>query len=424
MSFLTTSDVTKLSILSKRLFFLWGSFPVIEFNQTRFSRRYQGTPASNTNVFLDHVLNSVLLRRINTVLTEFRVNANLKGMSVDHRFDLAILTVLTNGVRHMELNLGFAKYVLPTEFASKSITVLRLKGLQLDLCNLIQVCPLLRTLCLTSCVILQDIKFSSKTLTEIELHSCGVNFVKINVRIFTCFASMQVKKTLILVRLIDLSITKGAITDQWLEAQLPKMTSLERLRLEACNSLRKIKVCHEKLQILELYSCNGLVEVDIDTPQWRKMLSFFGHCKALKLICNTHKEVKIPELLRERLVSPLYDLQQLKIQIKSLEKINRDLVDGLLWLSPLPKTLHISSGSRSRLQMIIKFVYSDLIEEEEDKNPFCCVTKPIKCWKHHLKRLEIQSSDVSPKNGSSELQKYFLTNAKIPDPHCFSLGLK
>ncbi|KAI3812233.1 hypothetical protein L1987_16940 [Smallanthus sonchifolius] len=74
--------------------------------------------------------------------------------------------------------------------------------------------------------------------------------------------------------------------------------------------------------------------------------------------------------------------------------------------------------------MIIKFVYSDLIEGDEDKNPFCCVTKPIKCWKHHLKRLEIQSGDVSPKNGSCELKKYFLTNANISASLCFSLGLK
>ncbi|KAJ0666885.1 putative leucine-rich repeat domain superfamily [Helianthus annuus] len=74
----------------------------------------------------------------------------------------------------------------------------------------------------------------------------------------------------------DLSIIKGGdlITDQWLEAQLVKMTRLERLRLKDCNSFRKIKVYHEKLQILELNSCHGLVEADIDTPQ---LVSFMYH---------------------------------------------------------------------------------------------------------------------------------------------------
>ncbi|KAI3714071.1 hypothetical protein L1987_72661 [Smallanthus sonchifolius] len=556
MSFLTTSDVTKLSILSKRFFSLWASFPVIDLHQQQtFAPTHQAT-----NAFLDHVHNSVRLRGKDIVLSEFRLNANLQGIFADERFDFAILFALANGVKCMELNLGFAEYLLPAQFASESIHVLRLQGLKLDLLNLIQVCPSLRTVSLTSCVINpQDIKVSSKTLTEIQLRSCGVRSVKINapnlhlflfdsgneitnpkpcqIDVLQCqnliclslnnvingrddwieehvyslsklktfilngcqdierikvwndklervefsnchvLTSIQLKATSLESFVYEsahwdrvcnitflaskcikhLSITKGAaFTDQWLEAQLAKMTSLKKLRLETCYSLRKIKVFHEKLERLELYGCYGLVEADINTPQlvsfkyhgkiikvvkmvtksnctatlsmepritydnesfcrWYKMLSFFGYCKALKLICSTHMEVMIPELLRERLVSPLYDLQNLEIEINSLEKIDKDLVDSLLWLSPLPKTLHIFSGPPSTLQMIIKFVYSDMIEEEEeDKNPFCCASKPIKCWKHHLKSLEIQSSDVSPNSGSIELQKYFLTNAKIP----------
>ncbi|KAI3812232.1 hypothetical protein L1987_16939 [Smallanthus sonchifolius] len=657
MSFLTTLDVTKLSILSKRFFSLWGSFPVIDLHQERFARTHQGTLASIiTDAFLDHILNSVLLRGTDIILSEFRVNADLEGILADERFDLAILFALANGVKCMELNLGFVEYLLPAEFASNLINVLRLEGLQLDLHNLIQVCPSLRTVSLTSCVIPQDIKFSSKTLTEIQLHYCGtVRSVKINapnlhlflfdsgkeiiepkpcqidvlqcqnimylslnnvvngrdwieehvyslsklktfilngcqdierirgwndklervefshcpvltsiqlkatslesfvyesahwdracnitflaskcikhlsitgaaivtdqwlegqlfkmtrlerlslnacnflnkikvfheklesVELYSCLGLVEAdintprlvsfayesgqrervcKITFLASKYIkDLSIKGTAYTDQWLKDQLAKMTRLEKLSLKACNSLKNIKVVHEKLQSLELHSCHGLAEVDIDTPQlvsfmyhgkiikvgkmvtqsnctatlsmepwitydnesfcrWWKLLSFFGHCKALKLICSTHREVMIPELHRERLLSPLYDLKHLEIEINLLEKIDRDLVDSLLWLSPLPETLHISSGS-SGLQMIIKFVYSDMIEEEEDKNPFCCASKPIKCWKHHLKSLEIQSSDVSPKNESIELQKYFLTNAKIRDSLCFRLG--
>lgn len=62
----------------------------------------------------------------------------------------------------------------------------------------------------------------------------------------------------------------------------------------------------------------------------------------------------IPEDLRDILVPPLYDLQHLEIEIKSLEKIDSDLMDSLLWFSPLPKTLRISSASpKSSLQLII-----------------------------------------------------------------------
>ncbi|KAM0059082.1 putative F-box domain, leucine-rich repeat domain superfamily, F-box-like domain superfamily [Helianthus debilis subsp. tardiflorus] len=631
MSFLTTTDVTRLSILSKKFFSLWGSYPVIEFDQKRFARTYHGTLASMTKDFIQHVLNSIRQREINAVLSEFRVNANFELISVDSRFDTAILMVLKNGVTCMELNLGFADYVLPNMFASNTLHVLRLKGLHLDLCGLIKVCPSLTTVLLKSCVILKDAEFSSKTLREIELHSCDVKCIKIdgpNLRSFffssdkrdpkpcdidvlkcrnikylslnnvvnggywieehvytlselktfilnrcqdighiricndklvrvefrhchaltsievratslesfayegiesahggmpcnitflasKCIKDLSLKgaalvtdqwletqlaimtrlerlklkacntlrrikviheKLLILELCSCLSLVEAEIhtpqlisftyqygnannmerdkmvTDQWLESQLAKMTRLERLRLKRCNSLKKIKVWHEKLQILELCSCNGLEEADIDTPQlisfmyhgnviefgkmvtrgsciatlsmiqwttydnasfckWRNMLSFFGHCKALRLICNYPKEMMMPELHRERLLSPLFGLQHLEVQIKFLDKIDGDLVDGLLWLSPLPNTLHVSS-SRSRLQ--IKFVYNHYIEGEEDGNP-CCATRPIKCWKHHLKRLEIQSSDVFLKNGSNELQKYFLTNANIAD---------
>ncbi|MFS7942120.1 hypothetical protein Hanom_Chr06g00484351 [Helianthus anomalus] len=69
----------------------------------------------------------------------------------------------------MELNLGFVNYVLPNNFASKTLHVLRLKGLRLDLRCLINVCPSLTIVILKSCVILKDVEFSSKTLREIEL---------------------------------------------------------------------------------------------------------------------------------------------------------------------------------------------------------------------------------------------------------------
>ncbi|KAJ0779064.1 putative F-box domain-containing protein [Helianthus annuus] len=144
MSFLTTVDVTRLSILSKKFFSLWGSYPVMEFDQTMFARTYHDMLASMTNGFIEDVLNSWI-------------------------FDSAILMILKNGVRCMELNLGFVNYVLPNNFASKTLHVLRLKGLMLDLRGLINVCPSLTIVILKSCGILKDVEVLSKTLREIEL---------------------------------------------------------------------------------------------------------------------------------------------------------------------------------------------------------------------------------------------------------------
>ncbi|KAJ9549281.1 LOW QUALITY PROTEIN: hypothetical protein OSB04_021824 [Centaurea solstitialis] len=574
MSFLTTLDITKISILSKRFFFLWSSFPAIDFDQSTFiAQPSKGSLASVANAFLDHIQNSIRIRRIDTVLSKFRVKATLKGIYVDPRFDSAIEFALENGVRTMDLDLGLTKYRLPVSFASKSINVLSLNGFRFDLCDLITACPSLGVLNLTSCELLQDyVDFSSETLTEISLRCCDVKFIKIkalnlryflfegkhrparhcridllkceNVRhlylyhlvnghgwieehanslgkleTFTLNGCQDIQhirvwnenlervdisncpslvsyfgykgtdrnrvcniRFIASSRIVELSIADAGITDEWVEAQLASFGSL---RLVACNSLNKVKVVHEKLQELELYDCLRLIEAEIDTPQLlyfkyrgvyvrnsiydtggvtqnndlfyglRKLLSFFGHCQSLKVCCSRQKgiaasndnhkhtdarswqyrasteELLIPEDIRERLVSPLYDLQHFEIHITSMDKIETDLVDSLLWLSPLPKTLHISFGLKDSLQMIIKiydhsffinlqFAYNEMITGEEEDNPICCRSKPIKCWRHYLRRVEIQSNDnVSPDN-VDKLRKYFHQNAMMLESFCFN----
>nr|KAJ0218824.1 hypothetical protein LSAT_V11C300117760 [Lactuca sativa] len=580
MSFLPTKDLKKISILSKRFFFLWTSYPVIDFDEStfNFNRPSQGTSASRTDEFLNHIHNSIRLRRSRTdyaAISEFRVNADLKGISVDHRLDSAISFALENGVKLIDLNLGFTTYQFPVSFASRSINVLRLTGLKLDVCSLILSCPSLKTLSLTSCEILRDIEFYSQTLREIELHCCVVEFIKMKapklhsfsfdsgtkdpkpckIDVLQCqnivyfslnnvvngldwveehTSTLGKLKTFILngcqdiehihvwnekverveigncplltsisvmahslesfeykgstdddddhrisnISFIasrsikDLYIENAVITDEWLEALVSTLCCLESLRLKGCNSLKNIVVFHEKLRILELVNCLDLKEAEIDTPQlvsfayfgnmiefekmvtrsictatlsikpwisynneafygWRKLLSFFGHCKALKLICNCDKELMMPEDLREKLLPPLYDLQCLEVEIKSLERIETDLVDSLLWFSPLPNTISLfsASSSRSQLQMIMKFAYDETIKEEEekeveeeDKKKICCKSKPVKCWRHNLRRLDIQTTDVSPKYGSLKLEEYFLTNAMMLESLSFKIG--
>ncbi|KAI3728744.1 hypothetical protein L6452_17386 [Arctium lappa] len=496
MSFLTTLDITKLSILSKRFFFLWRSFPVIDFDESTFA---QGTSlASITNCFLDHIHNSVRLRRIDTVLSEFRVKANLKRISVDRRFDSAISFALENGVKKMDLNLGLAKYQLPVSFASKSINVLRLRGLKFDLCDLILACPSLGTLSLSSCEFLRDVNFSSQTLTKIKFSWCVVKFIKIkalNLHYFSFDAgkdhppprcqinllqcenirhlwlhnlvngndwieehanSLGKLETFILhgcqdiqhirvcneklervdlsncpalvsveviapslkyfgyrgtdrnrvcnisfvasSRVIELTIEDTGITDRWVEAQLAKFRCLESLRLVACNSLKKVKVVHEKLQELELYNCLRLIEAEINTPQ----LLCFEYCGGIIEFCT----VVTRSLCTATLV------------MKPWVTYNNESFYGLRKLLSFfghCQSLKVSCSWQ-------KFAYNEMIGEEEDKNPFCCRSKPIKCWRHNLTRVEIQSSDdLSPNNGV-ELQKYFRTNAMMLDSFCFNEG--
>ncbi|XP_024995324.1 putative F-box/LRR-repeat protein At5g02930 [Cynara cardunculus var. scolymus] len=488
MSFLTTLDITKISILSKRFFFLWSSFPVIDFDQSTFARTSQGTLAFVTDAFLNHIHNSTRLRRIDTVLSKFRVKANLNGISVDRRFDSAISFALENGVKIMDLNLGFAKYQLPVSFASESINVLSLNGLKFDLCDLILACPSLGTLSLTSCEFLRDVNFSSLTLTDIKLRWCVVKFIKIKalnlhyfffdadkhhptrcqinllqcenirhlwlhnlvnghdwieehanslgeletfilngcqdikqirvcneklerVNLFNCPALVSVEVIAPSLkyfcyrgtdrnrvcnisftassRIRYLSIEDAGITDQWMEAQLAKFRCLEGLRLVACNSLKKVKIVHENLQELELYNCLRLTEAEINTPQ----LLCFEYRGGIIELCTM--------VTRSLCTATLF--------MKPWVTYNNESFYGLRKLLSFfghCQSLKVSCSWQ-------KFAYNEMIGEEEDKNPFCCRSKPIKCWRHNLTRVDIKSSDdVCPNNGV-ELQKYFRANTMI-----------
>lgn len=280
MSFLTIKHVTKSSILSKRFFFLWSSFPVIDFNESRFARTYQGMPNSLTDAFLDHIHHSILLRKMDTVLSEFRVKADLRSVLTDHRFDHAILFPLENRVKSMNLDLGFSRYYLPSGFVSKRINVLKLKGLSLDLCNLIQDCPSLRTVCLTSCCILRDVKFSSENLIKIELHSCTVKFIEIiapNVHSFV-FDSGKGNRQPCEIDILPcknisyLSLHNVVNGIDRIEKHVESLGRLKTFILKGCQDLDRIRVWNDKLERLEIGNCPALAFIELITPSLKSFV--------------------------------------------------------------------------------------------------------------------------------------------------------
>ncbi|XP_071704578.1 F-box/FBD/LRR-repeat protein At5g56420-like [Rutidosis leptorrhynchoides] len=272
MSLLTNIDVTKLSILSKRFLFLWGSFPVIEFDVTNFSGSIPGRYSiSMVNRFLDHILNSLNLRRLSSsyILSEFRVNVYPYNIKADDRFDEAISIVNENGVKMIDLNLGYSEYKLPDTFSSKWCNVLRLQGFQLDLCKLIRTCPLLRTICLTDCIILKDIKVSSRTLNDVEISRCKVNCITINAPKLQSFTFNSGYRTFQLGYrsepcLIDvskcqemtyLSLNNVVNGKEWIEEHVYTLRKLRTLILNACRDVQQIRVSSETLKRLEIIDC-------------------------------------------------------------------------------------------------------------------------------------------------------------------------
>ncbi|KAI3698262.1 hypothetical protein L2E82_41660 [Cichorium intybus] len=427
MSFLTTLDLTKISILSKRFFLLWSSFPVIDFDESTFGRSSQGIFASMTDEFLDHIHNSIRLRKIDTVISEFRVKANLKGIPADHRLDSAISFALENGVKLLDLNLGFSKYQFPVSFASRSINVLRLIGLNLD-CQNIAYLSLnnvvnghdwveehtstlgkLETFILNGCQDIDSIRVCNERVERVEIGNCplltSVEVIAPSLESFeykgiadrqrvsniSFIASKSIK---------DLYIENADITDEWLETELNTLCCLESLRLKACNSLKQIVVIHEKLQILEFLNCLHMEEAEIDTPQLVSFVYLGNMIEFGKLVTRSICTATLfinPWITYNNEYSSFYGWRK------------------LLSFFGHCKVLKLICSSQ-------KFAYDEMVKEEEDKNPFCCTSKPVKCWRHNLKRLDIHTTDVSSKNGSVELQKYFLTNAMMLDSLSFTNG--
>ncbi|KAL8201528.1 hypothetical protein R6Q57_012867 [Mikania cordata] len=226
MSFLTSLEVTTLSILSKRFFNLWASFPVIQFDHETFSRRCYGMPAYETDGFLDHVHNSILLRRISTDLSEFRVSVNLIGISTDLRFDFAISIVLANGVRRIELNLGYlAKYLLPTNFASKSLNVLKLQGLQLDLC-----------------------KASKK-----DPEPCHIDVLQCQ-------------------NIMYLSLNNVVNGGDWIAEHVSALNKLKTFILKGCQDIDHITVRNEKLENVVICHCSVLTSIEVKATSLESFL--------------------------------------------------------------------------------------------------------------------------------------------------------
>lgn len=112
--------------------------------------------------------------------------------------------------------------------------------------------------------------------------------------------------------------------------------------------------------------------------------------------------------MRDTLLPPLYGTKHLHIQIESHVK-HPDvvgIVDSLLRFSPQVDTL--SFCGNVELEML-KFTYRDAADDEDEKP--CCASLPWKCWRHELKKVELQQN-IGLKE-RLDLEKYFLTNADM-----------
>ncbi|KAK2987666.1 hypothetical protein RJ640_027918 [Escallonia rubra] len=426
MSSLPTEDATHVSILSHNCRNLWKSYPILDFDQ-RLVEKASGTSSKKeTEEFLDYLSKSIRCHSLNSALQKIRLHVNLrcftkprtgglrksqnyKRLPADDRIDSAINFALENSVKELDLSIGsedmngsVVPYSLPETFFSGKLHFNR---------NLI----------LRRCDDPKCIKLSGAKLKMVEVDQCSdVERLEINAPNFQSFSYNGLRDSgeIELIGceyLKNLSLKNAIITDKWVKDNVSTFLQLEILELMRCFRLKQIEISNEKLENFLFPNCSELVEVKVDTPkllsfmydgylvslglmnssfilnatlsfksrssdpnpgaEWfiklRELLSYFGHCKTLTLVCNSGKVLIFPQELREGMMRPLCDLKLLKIEIISspreshapekvadnLRWLCTDLVDSVLWLSPLLNTLSITSKSKHKT---IKFVKEKL----------------------------------------------------------------
>nr|POE92897.1 hypothetical protein CFP56_17553 [Quercus suber] len=96
-----------------------------------------------------------------------------------------------------------------------------------------------------------------------------------------------------------------------------------------------------------------MLKPPIDIAPWNvekiEFLTKLGKSKQLTLTSTSAKDLVIPKKLRDSLPSPSYNVKQLKVETSHPRTGQEivELVDSLLWISPLPEILII----RHRINM-------------------------------------------------------------------------
>ncbi|WMV35041.1 hypothetical protein MTR67_028426 [Solanum verrucosum] len=237
----------------------------------------------------------------------------------------------------------------------------------------------------------------------------------------------------------ELSITNELITDLVVENLVSELPLLEKLELNFCFKLMTLKFSSCMLRQLTFRSGKSLMEIVIDTPNlirfeygasklpvifslttsslqecylklmpsdhlstsWfqnlKEYLSRFKQLNLLVLSIDSTTNTFIVEELNGALSCALSVVKLVKIK-KVMESLNFEtLLDGLLWTCH-PETLSIDRTWEHN-EDFVQFLREKLMQREIA--PVCCDSRRIKCWRHYLKEIEVESSTRQYGNPSS-----------------------
>ncbi|KAM7264839.1 hypothetical protein ACFE04_002522 [Oxalis oulophora] len=210
------------------------------------------------------------------------------------------------------------------------------------------------------------------------------------------------------------TMVKITILAKWLDEGLDYYPALKSLNFFNCE-LKVAKISSNNLKSLELSYLSGLAAIDLNTPSLTeftynggnvdfssnvsalasatvgfspnyeyyiqapldldhvKLLSKFnGWCKVNLLYDNYNGDYKffiIPREVRERMVSPLRNVDKLEITIRGDEELkltSTELIDSLFWISPHPEILLVEkTSSHYKHKYKLKSSKDETYNEEE-----------------------------------------------------------
>lgn len=288
LSGLSTKEVARTSVLSKRWYHFKASYPILDFRICDFTRAR--TTGAFPNNFLQAVYSSLPYFSANKLgLHTFRVLS--PPTSLYSHLDTWVKLALQNGVKVLEIDMLSDPYTLPLEvFSSKTLISLKLHRCNLNLplstfssvthlhlsyCHLTYPivldntdCPFLEDLNIGSCSDGSDKVFTLHISSLPRLHSVRLYLWADNrIHDVVVASSIQKLKLRFLCQkpwsdlklggcsyrhLKFLRLECGSITDAEFHSFLSKLALLEELCLHDCNKLERIKISGQYLKTLQL----------------------------------------------------------------------------------------------------------------------------------------------------------------------------
>uniref|UniRef100_A0A803RAT7 F-box domain-containing protein n=1 Tax=Cannabis sativa TaxID=3483 RepID=A0A803RAT7_CANSA len=431
LSFLPTIVAIRMSLLSKRWRRMWNLIKVLNFSVSRdveFFRRPNNQKNNERKKFFNFVDRCLNRPYADTSIEKFTLEVEYYGGR--HRMDRWMRFPLKKNVRELVLHIKRARalYCLPSALLSlRSLTLLKLNGLELttgsgspivnlpclkELClfnvvmndqvlnNLLLGCPCLEKLHVHYCCGLLNPQVLSLSLESLEYYECNRYFIQTltvearNLQSFE-YKGVSVRKDSCNVNLFHcvaikhLSFSDVCMTGRWFEDLIPRLNSLESLKIDSCYGVKHINVRNQHLKELDfdcrLNRTELTTEIIIETPclesltysgcltfrisvsasnllyadinvcgqldktaydmEWYtsliKFLSEFNGTKNIRIFCGSEKALIIPNELRDIHPSPLSDVKYLKVKT-ALPLFRKEMFrKSMHWISPSLETLTI-----------------------------------------------------------------------------------